>query len=100
MKSEGNEMTQEVLRSNGTVVSRRTYHRLTIAECNSQSEVTKRKMFDNCVNEKLGDSISIVDNASSPKVEDSPNIKDFNNDDDGGKHPIQLPEEDPVDANG
>lgn len=59
MKNEGNKMCQAVLTSSALVVPRRTVRRLTVAELNSESEQKKRKIFDDIITDKLGDSMSL-----------------------------------------
>ena len=55
---EGNEMAQWVLRSNGTVVPRRTVRPLTLAECQSSTEIKKRHLFDQLIERRHGMTIN------------------------------------------
>ena len=51
-------MSQFVLTSKGTVVPRRTLQKLTTEELYSPTEISKRKLFDQTMTTKLGNSIS------------------------------------------
>ena len=58
-KNEGNEMTQWILKQNGQIVPRRTVRRLTAEETVRDSEILKRKNFDESIKLQFGDSVSI-----------------------------------------
>ena len=60
-KNEGNEMAQWILKSNSSIVPRRSLRRLTKAEMNSDTERLKRNQFDQLIKCKLGDSLTIVE---------------------------------------
>ena len=97
MKNAGNEMAQAVLKSNGTVVPRRTCRPLTIAEIESPTEQSLRNDFDARINSRHGDSLTIIE------VDDEPidlDEKDFIVDDDDEAAFRNIPEEDPVDFTG
>ena len=95
LKNEGNAMTQAVLTIRGTVVPRRTCHRLSTSEINSVSEIEKRKKFDEAIFEIHGDSMSLP--KPTVKPEDS-HLSDFYSDVD--EDTTDIPEDDPVDAAG
>jgi hypothetical protein len=96
LKNEGNEMTQAVLTITGNVVPRRTCVRLTPEELSSPSEQAKRNSFDEAIKVILGDSMF---NADPPVPPSDLTMQDLLADDDE-EVPIELPEEDPVDAGG
>jgi hypothetical protein len=60
IKNEGNEMAHAILTAKGTVISRRTIHKLQEAERNSETERQKRQLFDDVIRSKLGDSITML----------------------------------------
>ena len=86
LKNEGNEMAQALLKSNGEVVPRRTVRRLTEHELISETEIAKRKKFDQSIKDSLGDSLTIIPieeddlieedllSEPSPEEDDAPNI--------------------------
>ena len=56
--NEGNEMSQAVLTSKGTVIPRRTLRKLRKEEIHSESEKRKRALFNDIIAMKLGDSMT------------------------------------------
>ena len=56
-KNEGNEMSQSIVASSGCVITRRTARSLRTSELHSETEKRKRRIFDNIMLEKLGDSV-------------------------------------------
>ena len=98
IKNEGNEMCQAVLKSTGIVRPRRTIRPLNTSELYSPTEKEKRRIFDEAIRSKHGDSTSyIVAETEEPKpVFD---VEDFLCDEDLAQ-PEKQPEEDPVDATG
>jgi hypothetical protein len=56
LKNEGNEMAQAILTSGGKVIPRRTIRKLRDDEITNPVEVNKRKLFDEVIQKKLGDS--------------------------------------------
>ena len=63
--NKGNEMSQAVLTSRGTVIPRRTLRKLRRVEIHSESEKRKRDLFDDIILKKLGDSMSKPTSPSS-----------------------------------
>ena len=57
-KNEGNAMSQSVLVASGSVITRRTIRSLRNSEIHSETEKRKRKIFDDIILKKLGDSMS------------------------------------------
>ena len=70
-KNEGNEMTQWCLKSNGKVVPRRTFKRLTAEKLTPSNaiETAKRTYFDKNISRKLGDSFSLPENRKKIKTQ-------------------------------
>ena len=68
-KNEGNEMTQWCLKSNGKVVPRRTFNRLTAEQLapSNAVEIAKRTAFDTNISCKLDDSFSLPTNRKAIK---------------------------------
>ena len=94
-KGEGNEMAQWVLKANGRVVPRRTLRPLQVSEIHSPVEIGKRKVFDNLIKEKWGDSIT------PPVVLEEEEEKDFIEHEDDDEHLRVTPDiEEPVDSSG
>ena len=93
MKNEGNEMAQGVLNSNGKIVPRRTIRKLSVSELHSESEKNKRRIFEELIRSKLGDSMAFPPKPpSSPYVPYSDGVE---------PNSLQLPDDnDPVDADG
>jgi len=87
-------MSQAILKLNGRVVPRRTIRRLTVAEMNSESEIKKRKAFDDAISKIHGDSMSLLVHPVIPDDDDSDELLDEEGE------PIIIPEEDPIDATG
>ena len=97
-KNAGNEMAQWVLRSNGNIVPRRTLRRLKPDELTSSSEALKRQQFDELIQKKLGDSMSLP----KPALE-TPMPLDHEYDDQcivEEEAPPAFDDTDPVDSNG
>ena len=70
-KNEGNEMTQWCLKMNGYIVPRRTIRRLTPEELVRDSEISKRKEFDEAITKRYGNSFSLPkENAANPQEPD------------------------------
>ena len=94
-KGEGNEMAQWVLKANGRVAPRRTLRPLQVSEMHSPAEIGKRKVFDNLIKEKWGDSIT------PPVVLKEEKEKDFIEYEDDDEQPRVAPDiEEPVDSSG
>ena len=91
-KGAGNEMAQWILKANGRVVPRRTLRPLTPAELSSETEVEKRRIFDNLITKRWGTS------ALAAPVEPKDEFVEYEDD---VEEPRLIPEfDDPVDANG
>ena len=58
-KKNGNEMTQWIIFKNGQIAPRRTVRRLTPEEMSRNTEMSKRKEFDEATRVKFGDSLSL-----------------------------------------
>ena len=93
-KNAGNEMCQWILKSNGQIVPRRMVRRLSPSEDNNPVEIEKRRVFDECIKNRLGNSIS------APPQEVKPEFNTFIPYEDDDEAPRLIPEEDPVDFNG
>ena len=92
-KNEGNAMSQSVLVASGTVITRRTVRSLRISEIHSETEKRKRKLFDDIILRKLGDSMS------KPTKPDAPNHVPYS--DGVDPDPVALPiDNDPVMTDG
>ena len=65
-KNEGNAMSQSVLVASGAVITRRTIRPLRNSEIHSETEKRKRKIFDDIILKKLGDSMSKPTKPSPP----------------------------------
>jgi hypothetical protein len=85
-KNDGNEMAQYVLKSNGSVVPRRTCQRLSIAETHHPDEIKKRQIFTECIRNKLGDSMTL-----SPVSNEKATFVPYSDDD---EDPRIIPEND------
>ena len=85
MKDEGNEMTQTVLKIN---------RRVATDEMHSDSEKSIRKAFDYSINKIHGGPMSLLEKIPDP---DSMSLSDL---DDEDKDPVEIPDDDPVDATG
>eukprot|EP00957_Ditylum_brightwellii_P003261 248169-Ditylum_brightwellii.AAC.1 len=84
-------MAQWVLKANENVVPRCILHPLTIAEENSEREVTKKKSFDGCIQMRW-------DPVVYPSKRNVPDIEMYSNDDES---PSGVPElDDLVDSEG
>ena len=57
-KNEGNAMSQSVLVVTGSIITRRTIRPLRNSELHSETEKRKRKIFDDIILKKLGDSMT------------------------------------------
>ena len=68
IENEGNEMSQSVLTAKGTVLTRRTLRKLRPSELISESEKRKRKLFDDIILNKLGDSMTFPAKKSPDSV--------------------------------
>ena len=93
MLNEGNEMAQGVLNSNGKIVPRRTIRKLVTSELHSETEKNKRRIFDDIIRKKLGDSMVFP-----PKPSDTSYVPYSD-----GIEPtsLQLPDDnDPLNADG
>ena len=55
----GNEMAQWILKVNGNVVPRRSHQPLQVVGIHSLSEINKRKLFDDLIEQRWGTSISL-----------------------------------------
>lgn len=90
-RGEGNEMSQWVLKSNGRVVPTRNVRPLKTEELHSPVEIKKRKVFDELIERRWGNSIN------PPKIQE----RDFDKyeDDDEPAH-VTIEQEDIVDATG
>eukprot|EP00980_Cylindrotheca_fusiformis_P014396 scaffold3830_cov85-Cylindrotheca_fusiformis.AAC.8 len=99
-RGEGNEMSQWILKDNGTVVASRTHRPLQIAELHSEDEQNKRNLFDALIERRWGTSMSgpkPVKTDSDGDGEDS----DFEEYEDNHNTPRKVPDiEDAVDING
>lgn len=90
--NKGNEMSQAVLTSKGTIVPRRTIRKLHPMELQSESEKRKRSLFDDIILKKLGDSM----NKPHKPLEDQPDHVPYED----GEDPdlVKFPEDnDPID---
>ena len=93
----GNEMAQWVLQANGKVVCRRSLRKLKSDELNNNEvELYKRQIFDQCIKEKLGDSMQVP--TTKPKSEAT--WPDDDSDDGELDDYFRIEDEDPVDASG
>ena len=91
--NEGNQMAQAVLAATGRVVPRRTLRKLTKAELFSETEKRKRKIFDDIILKKLGDSVC------KPEKPIADAFVPYENEVDPA--PVQLPDDnDPIDKDG
>ena len=91
--NEGNQMAQAVLAATGRVVPRRTLRKLTKAELFSETEKRKRKIFDDIILKKLGDSVC------KPEKPIAGAFVPYENEVDPA--PVQLPDDnDPIDKDG
>ena len=70
-------MTQWILKQNGQIVPRRTMRRLTAEEMTRDSEVLKRKNFNEAIKLKFGDSFSLPDKRKSMKNPEEDNEECF-----------------------
>ena len=94
-KNAGNEMAQWVLKSNGQIVPRRTLRKLKPEELyNNPTEAQKRAVFNTSIRSKYGDSVN-----PPPKPLDASET-DFVPYEDDEVESNEVPEMDPVDANG
>ena len=64
-KNEGNEMSQSIVASRCCVITRRTVRSLRTSELHSETEKRKRRIFDDIMLEKLGDSVVKSANANA-----------------------------------
>ena len=112
-KNEGNEMTMNILKSNGNVVPRTGLRKLTPAEQHKPMEKQKRAEFDSAIRTKLGTSFALppsmskLSDRSATDAEKWPwtvNVKEeewtFDPVDGDEGNPDSIPEADAVDANG
>lgn len=94
-RGEGNEMCQNILRANGTVVPRRSVRPLQTAELHSESEIKKRQIFDELIERRWGTSIT------PPKTEGIETDNEFEYYEDDDEEPRVVEDiEQPVDATG
>ena len=59
-------MSQYILQRNERIVPRRSVRPLTVSEINSPSKTKMREEFDMSIKEKLGDSITMIENPPDP----------------------------------
>ena len=95
-KEEGNEMCQWILESNGQVVPRRSYRKLTDAELNHDQEKRKRNTFDRLIEERWASQMDPRRQVSEPVQ-----TGEFFEYEDDVEEPCNIPEvHEPVDAQG
>lgn len=84
-----------MLKANGRVAPRQTLRPLQVSEMHSPAEIGKRKVFDNLIKEKWGDSIT------PPVALKEEKEKDFIEYEDDDEQPRVMPDiEEPVDSSG
>ena len=64
-RNEVNEMSQSIVATRGYVITRRTVRLLRNSELHSETEKKKRRIFDDIILKKLGDSVDKPTNANS-----------------------------------
>ena len=64
-KNEGNEISQSIVASSGFVITRRIVKYLHISELHSKTEKRKRRIFDDIILKKLGDSVAKPANSNA-----------------------------------
>ena len=101
-KGEGNEMAQWCLKANGNVVPRRTVRPLKASEISSETEQTKRKIFDDLIQTRHGTSLYKKSNVEEVEEDsDEPHEEYLDEYGDSDEPPRFIPEiDDPVDAVG
>jgi len=99
---QGNEMAQWILKANGRVVPRRSCRPLNTSEIYNSSEIRKRKVFNDLIRGKLGDSVNPPSNDPTDSDNDQHEDDDeFEYYQDEQQPPRDLPEhEDAIDSKG